>query len=241
MKFFIAAPFGNYLKFSSQSNIIPVTGTWTLEYRGGFVFRAWRIIKTMRYDRKNNGWTNKLGLPNPGINSGLKKTNSNEVLSIAAIENDDFKKLSKIIPPTQSLEINLSCPNLDDKKPLSWNDAALFTVAENNRKYCIAKISPETSKEQLSFLIDQLGFSQIHCCNTLPVKAGGLSGKSLIPYVENLIKIIRKNWGDSVEIIAGGGVNNSQDVINYINLGADHISLGTVYFSPWKIKKIINS
>mgnify|MGYP001181812067 FL=1 len=241
MKFFIAAPFGNYLKFNSHSNIIPVTGTWTLKHRGGLVFRIWRIIKTMRYDRKNNGWTNKLGLPNPGIYSGLKRINPNEVLSIAAIESDDFNKLSKIIPTTQSLEINLSCPNLDDKKPLSWHDAALFTDKKNNRKYCIAKISPETTKEQLSFLIDQLGFSQIHCCNTLPVKEGGLSGKSLIPYVENLIKVIRENWGDSVEIIAGGGVNSSQDAINYINLGANYISLGTICFSPWKIKKIINS
>ena len=241
MKFFIAAPFGNYLKFNSHSNIIPVTGTWTLEYRGGLVFRMWRIIKTMRYDRKNNGWTNKLGLPNPGIYSGLKKTKPNEILSIAAIENDDFIKLSKIIPTKQSLEINLSCPNLVDKKPLSWNDAALFTNKKNNRKYCIAKIAPETTKEQLSFLIDQLGFSQIHCCNTLPINTGGLSGKSLIPYVENLIKVIRENWGDSVEIIAGGGVNSSKDVINYINLGANYISLGTVCFSPWKIQKIINS
>ena len=75
----------------------------------------------------------------------------------------------------------------------------------------------------------------------MPVKEGGLSGKSLIPYVENLIKVIRENWGDSVEIIAGGGVNTSEDAINYINLGANYISLGTVCFSPWKIKKIINS
>ena len=28
--FFIAAPFGNYIKFKKKANVIPVTGTWTL-------------------------------------------------------------------------------------------------------------------------------------------------------------------------------------------------------------------
>ena len=146
MKFFIAAPFGNYLKFKSLTNIIPVTGTWTLEYRSGYLGRALRIIMTMRYDRKRKGWKNKLGLPNEGIKKGLNKIKSNEILSIAAIEDLDFKKLYELIPENQSIEINLSCPNLDEKSPLKWNDAYLFNKSIN-RKYCIAKISPTTTLE----------------------------------------------------------------------------------------------
>ena len=30
--FFIAAPFGNYIKFKKKANVLPVTGTWTLKY-----------------------------------------------------------------------------------------------------------------------------------------------------------------------------------------------------------------
>ena len=240
MKFFIAAPFGNYLKFNSRSNIIPVTGTWTLKYRGGFIYRMWKIASTMRFDQKNNGWINKLGLPNPGIRIGLKKTKPNEILSIAAIDNNDFIDLANLIPANQSIEINLSCPNLDDKEPISWASLDRFTSHQNERNYCIAKISPETTIDQLSYLIDQLGFKQIHCCNTLPVSTGGLSGKALIPYVENLIKLIRQNWGNSIEIIAGGGVSRPSHVNNYINLGANYISLGTVCFRPWKIKNLID-
>ena len=240
MKFFIAAPFGNYLKFKSLTNIIPVTGTWTLEYRSGYVGRAFRIIMTMRYDRKRKGWKNKLGLPNEGIKKGLNKIKSNEILSIAAIEDLDFKKLYKLIPENQSIEINLSCPNLDEKSPLNWNDAYLFNKSIN-RKYCIAKISPTTTLEQLTFLIEDLGFRQIHCCNTLSVKDGGLSGKSLIPYVNSLISMIREKWGDDIEIVAGGGVTSSDDIINYLNLGANHISLGTICMKPWKIKKIVHN
>ena len=43
-----------------------------------------------------------------------------------------------------------------------------------------------------------------------------------------------------VQVIAGGGVTCKQDAQDYINAGAHHISLGSVCFTPWKIKGIIN-
>jgi len=240
LNFFIAAPFGNYIKYKFRDNVISVTGSWTVEHRSGFLGRFLRVLKTMRYDRKRRGWKNKLGLPNEGIKVGLQKTKLNEIMSIAAIEDSDFKKLYKTVPMDQSLEINFSCPNLDEKKPLSWNDAYLFNISPSSRKYCIAKISPIITIDQLAFLIDDLGFKQIHCCNTIPIKEGGLSGKSLIPYVNKLILLIRKRWGSDITIIAGGGVTDPEDIKNYLSRGANHISLGTICFKPWKIKKLIN-
>ena len=52
--------------------------------------------------------------------------------------------------------------------------------------------------------------------------------------------MIRETWGDKVEIIAGGGVSSQIDIENYLNLGSDHISLGTICFKPWKLRGIIN-
>jgi len=239
MKFFIAAPFGNYIKYHSFNNIIPVTGTWTLKYRGAWIKRIFKMSKTLRYSIKHRGWTNKLGLPNPGIEVGLAKTNNNEVLSIAELEKGDFEKLSYLIPIDQSVEINLSCPNIKGGEKLPWDDVKYFNRERSiKREYCIAKISPLTTTDELKFLIDEIGFNQIHCCNTLPVKKGGLSGKELKPYVDKLISIIRTNWGTEIEIIAGGGVVSKKNAIDYIEKGADHISLGTVCFTPWKIKNI---
>jgi len=241
MKFFIAAPFGNYFKFRDKKNIIPVTGTWTLQNRANIIKTIYKILTTLRYDFKNNGWINKLGLPNPGINKGLKSIKRNEILSIAAIKRQDWSELYNIIGNDFNVEINLSCPNLDEKSNIfTSSDLKFFTLNKSNsKKWCIAKISPLTTLDELKYLIDELGFNQIHCCNTLPVSNGGLSGKTLKPYVEKLIKLIRKNWGDKIEIIAGGGVNCRYDVKNYINLGANHISLGTVSFKPWKIDRIV--
>ena len=239
MKYFIAAPFGNYLKYKSYPDVVPVTGTWTMESRGGILKRLWKIGVTLRYNSTYQGWTNKLGLPNPGILVGVKKTALNEILSIGELESGDFKKIVEIVSDDQSLEINLSCPNVKHDKNLSWDDTRLFTTS-SKRKYCIVKVSPLITIDELKFLIEEIGFKQIHCCNTLPVREGGLSGKTLRPYVNKLINIIRDNWGDSIEIIAGGGVENIQHVDDYLTLGADHISLGTICFTPWRVKALIN-
>ena len=64
-KFFISAPFGNYVK---PKGCISVTGTFTRNPQGN---RLWSVLKTLRYNRKLGGWVNKLGLPNPGLLKGL--------------------------------------------------------------------------------------------------------------------------------------------------------------------------
>ena len=87
METFISAPFGNYIK---PKNSIPVTGTWTLKSRGN---RLLAVVKSLRYNRQLRGWTNSLGLPNPGIIDGVKKTKEHEVLSIAQVNEGDFVKL----------------------------------------------------------------------------------------------------------------------------------------------------
>ena len=231
MRTFIAAPFGNYIK---PTGCIPVTGTYTLHPQGN---RLWRILRTLRYDFKSRGWRNRLGLPNPGVKNGLHKHfHGGEVLSIAEVIKGDFRKLVEIIPERTDIELNLSCPNLG--KNLPWDNARVFTQ-KASRKWCIAKLSPLTTPEQLEFLIDDLGFTQLHFSNTLPTPKGGLSGRVLRPYTLELIRLVRENWGDSVEIIAGGGVDNFGAVYEYLNEGANHVSLGSVCFNPFKLKKIL--
>lgn len=233
MKIFVAAPFGNYLTFD---NAISVTGTWTLKHRAGMLKRLWRVASTLRYDFKLQGWVNNLGLPNEGIEVGLERTSSSQILSIAGIERNDWIELESKIPENQSLELNLSCPNISERTV--WNDLPVFFLG-NKRKWCIAKVSPLITPEQLGFLIDEVGFTQIHLCNTLPVLKGGLSGKSLRSYVLSHLEFIRSEWGDSLELIAGGGINEFGVASDYLASGANHLSLGSVCFNPWKTKSLI--
>ena len=227
---FVAAPFGNYIK---PVGTIPVTGTYTLHARGNVL---WSAAKSLRYSTKHKGWTNNMGLPNPGVKVGLHKHIRGEVLSIAEIERNDFKKLYRIVPESMSVELNLSCPNI---RNLPWDSTEIFARNSEKRKWCICKVSPTVTPEDLEFLITKLGFTQIHASNTLPLQGcGGLSGRTLIPYTLDIIRLIKEEWPE-VTIIAGGGVDNFGAVYEYLNEGADHVSLGSVCFNPFKLRKIL--
>ena len=227
---FVAAPFGNWVK---PKDTLPVTGTFTLHPQGN---RVWSVIKSLRYNTKHKGWTNKLGLPNPGVKVGLERHIYGEVLSIAEIERNDFKKLYREIPEGINVELNLSCPNI---RNLPWDSTEIFARNSEKRKWCICKVSPTVTPEDLEFLITKLGFTQIHASNTLPIQGcGGLSGRTLIPYTLDIIRLIREEWPE-VTIIAGGGVDNFGAVYEYLNEGADHVSLGSVCFNPFKLRKIL--
>jgi len=235
-KIFISAPFGNYI---NSERTISVHGTFTRNPRGN---RLWSVLKSLRYDRRLGGWVNKLGLPNPGLHQGLCNVNDkpSDVLSISEIKRGDFQKMNNIIPLDQSLEINFSCPNLGKKLPL--DGAGIFTKVKS-REWCIAKLSPLTDGDELEFVIEHLGFKQIHFSNTLPLpnNRGGLSGATLKPYTLELIDLVRERWGDSVTVIAGGGVTDFSGVMDYLLAGANHVSLGSVCFNPFKLRKLLRS
>jgi len=224
---FIAAPFGNYLR---TKHTVSVHGTFTLYPQGN---RVWAVLKSLRYTKE--GWINKLGLPNPGLLKGLYNVSRNDIISIAEVNRNEFQEMNKIIPQATSIEINLSCPN---SKTLPWDFIKQWP--NKDRKWCIAKMSPLSTPEEIEYVINQ-GFRQLHFSNTLPHKKGGLSGKSIIPYTKRLIRLVRDDFKSmDIEIIAGGGVTTKQDIEEYLNEGADHISIGSGWFRPLKMRKLIN-
>jgi len=235
-KYFIAAPFGNYIK---HKNAISVKGTYTMLHRPGLVKQ---LIKTLRYDFEKKGWKNQLGLRNPGIHQGLNKykNNGKEIISIAAMLPIDWVDFANDIPDHINLELNLSCPNTD-KVEIDYKTLTKFYNAfwNNKRQWCIAKISPLSTEDEIKRLLD-IGFGQIHCSNTLPITGGGLSGNELIWYTMKHIEFLKTHF-PSVKIIAGGGIDHIDVVRFYKSKGADYFSLGTVCFTPWKLLKILNA
>tara|TARA_Y100001954_G_scaffold231993_1_gene282483 strand:+ start:1880 stop:2587 length:708 start_codon:yes stop_codon:yes gene_type:complete len=230
--YFISAPFGNYLKFK---NCISVTGTWTVNPRPGLIKQ---LFKTLRYVNTEHGrtWRNKIGLRNKGIKVGMLKTSYDDVLSIAALEPLDWEKIRLMISPDRCIELNISCPNLDTHNDTtSWKGFDKFPTHMRNT-WCIVKVPPTASKELIDKIVDA-GYKQIHASNTVPTELGGLSGKVIVPYTLKLIDYIKMKH-PHVEVIAGGGVKNKLDAKTYLDAGADHISIGTACFTPWKIKSI---
>ena len=229
---FISPPFGNYLYFS---NTIPIKGSFTLEPRSGLFTQ---ILKTLRYSYENRAWINKIGLRNKGLDWAIeeyKKTNHEQIISIAIMTKEDIPKILNKIPQDMNIELNVSCPNAEKK----MINQGLSEFVHDKRKWCIIKVSPTTSFDTLDDYYKQ-GFRQFHCSNTLPTHTGGMSGRQLIPYNEKLIKHLKKNYKD-VQVIGGGGIQTKQDIDVYRKFGADHFAISTLFFCPYKAYKLLNS
>jgi len=230
MRIYIAAPFGNYLYFNG---IRSVRGSFTLMKRPGLLKQ---IAKTLRYH--DGEWYNAIGLRNPGVDHGIKKYRANreDVLSLAAIDPGDWEYLNQIVPQDMDVELNLSCPNIkhfDDYTAGAENFI-------NGKRQVIAKLSPYITSTQVQELVAK-GFTSFHCCNTLPTEQGGKSGRSLRLYVEQTMDFIYRhsNNPNELEVIAGGGIYDIEDLLHYQREGATSFSLGTVCFNPLKLHKLL--
>ena len=122
MVLFVSPPFGNYLSLPYTTSI---KGSFTLYPRSGLFSQ---ILKTLRYDFENSCWRNKIGLRNPGIEYAIsryyvskskdseKNTNMRHIISIAILNKNEVEKLNDIVPRDCNIELNVSCPNVDDEK-----------------------------------------------------------------------------------------------------------------------------
>ena len=222
---FISPPFGNYVNLS---NTIPITGSFTLEPRKGLFLQ---IIKTLRYSFEHEGWVNKIGLRNKGLDWALKNIDEKKILSIAILQQDEVSKIIQKLPENRNIEINVSCPNTEKK----MIQTGIGEFLNPKRKWCIIKISPNTTNEEIDHYYS-MGFRQFHCCNTIPVKQGGLSGRKLIPYNEKKISYLKEKY-PNCQIIAGGGIQSYDDLLHYKQLGVNNFSISTLLFHPIKFAK----
>ena len=224
MKYYIAAPFGNYLH---KPDMYSVMGTYTLQPRPGLLKQ---ILKTLRYSFHYNGWTNKLGLRNPGIHDAINKYYQNpsrRIISLYGFNRGEWETLAKYTRGMKQ-ELNLSCPNVENKFHNTGCPVELFPDA-------ILKMSPLTTEEEIVMYMER-GVRRWHFSNTLPVSQGGLSGKTLMQYNRKLIKFTLSE-DKRAKVIGGGGVTSMSDVRFYKDLGCIGVSLGSVCMLPFGLRR----
>lgn len=222
MVLFIGPPFGNYIDLPFT---VSIKGSYTCEARPGLLGQ---ILRTLRYSFEHQGWINKIGLRNKGIDYAMTKYNPKHIYSLAILNKSEIDVLEAKIPKNANIELNVSCPNAE--KHMISNGLSKFI--NKDRKWCILKISPQCSLDEFSNYYDQ-GFRQFHCSNTMPTSRGGLSGPVLRANNLNLIREIKENYPD-VEIIGGGGIQSYQNMLQYRHCGAEHFSISTLLFHPIK-------
>ncbi|MEM9082993.1 MAG: hypothetical protein AAGB34_05290 [Planctomycetota bacterium] len=224
----ISAPFGNYIQ---PTGTTPTLGTFTMARRRG---RLWRTIRTVRYDPFSKAWINKIGLRNPGIASVESKPDNadlhDKVISIHGFNENEWAELvhrAAALAPL-AIELNISCPNVGE---LSW-PPDLFERAVSTGVRAIVKIPPVRFRPMVEAALNA-GVRTLHCCNTLPVPAGGMSGKPLKPVALECINHIRSHHDtDNLIIVGGGGITTPADIDDYANAGANHFAIATKCFNP---------
>ena len=232
----ISAPFGNYIHPAGTTRTL---GTFTLERRPG---RWHRVLRTVRYTPRLGAWVNRIGLRNPGIAWLERKAASGAVhvadaiVSVHGFHDQEWRALieraARLSPG--AIELNVSCPNVGE---LSW-PRWLFAEAERALPgRVIVKVPPVRYEAMVRDALAG-GVRMLHCCNTLPVPGGGMSGKPLLPLalvVVGRVRAIATEMGiarEGVVVIGGGGITEPGDVDAYADAGADRVAIGTKVFHP---------
>lgn len=233
MNLIVSAPFGNYLTFEGITSTI---GTYTLSNRQGLykINLIKGLLFRLHYIRKI-GWINKMGLPSPGISYLQNKikngyTIRDKILSIHGFNDREWQQLIYIASNLKPLavEFNVSCPNVGEAN-IPKN---LFTLAIQKKLRIIVKLPPVNYRKIATLALDS-GVRAFHCCNTYPSPLGGLSGQLLQPMVAQCIEDVRDMAArEELDIIAGGGIRNADDIYFYKNLGANKFALATLFLNP---------
>lgn len=228
MALVISAPFGNHDLFAYEG-AIRTRGTFTLDRRGGRLWRLWRIAWTLRYHRALKAWTNKLGLPNPGIDESPFDLDAYGSIHGFNLYDWDLMLL-KAYNRYKRVELNLSCPNVHQQEMKTLVTVGGTYVERLGVDYIIAKLSPVYTMELGEQLYD-VGVRHFHLCNTFPVPCGGMSGKPLKQLSLRAVELFRNKWPD-VHLIGGGGVTGIADARDYLSAGANDVAIATMLLNP---------
>jgi dihydroorotate dehydrogenase (NAD+) catalytic subunit len=196
-----------------------------------------------------HGMLNAIGLANPGrerfLADALPRLRLLGVpiwVSVGGFCAEDYAQTCSELGSVAAIELNLSCPNVDEAA-----DSAAEIVAACRRATALpiyAKLSAaHPDLADVARAVASAGADGLSLINTLrglalhpktlePVLArgqGGLSGPSLKPIA--LAAVHTCYAATKLPIVGMGGVATGQDVIDLVACGARDVALGTVLFS----------
>jgi dihydroorotate dehydrogenase len=242
----LSAPFGNWLNIEHAT---PTLGTYTWSYRGGRAWQLWRVLRTVRYYRRLGGWVNRLGLPNPGIESLVRHCLGgghycrSKIISVSARSTDEWLKVMlnalQLLP--LGLELNPSCPNCDEPDASDYRHvfaaAVRYAAAYGNLTRLIVKLPPVRYRTRLQEAAEA-GIAGYHCCNSLPTPGGGMSGAPLkgiaLEVTEHVRRFVEYAGLADPLLIGGGGVKGRRDAQDFLDAGATHVAIGSDLFFLWR-------
>lgn len=224
--------------------------------------------KTPRVAETASGMLNAIGLQNPGVDEIIKTEvpflanyDTSIIANISGSTVEEYELVAKAFNNTDqvhALELNISCPNVKEGGVQFGTDpemAARVTsiVKEASNLPVYVKLSPNVADiVSMAKAVEAAGADGLSMINTLvgmqidlqarrPLlanKTGGLSGKAIKPVAIRMIYEVYKHV--SIPIIGMGGVDNAEDVLEFLLAGASAVGIGTANFqNPFICPEII--
>ena len=195
-----------------------------------------------------HGMLNAIGLANPGrdrfLAEHLPRLRELRVplwVSVGGFCADDYAETCSRLADLEAIELNLSCPNVDEAADSAAEIVAASRQATELPLY--AKLSaahPDVA--EVARAVAAAGADGLSLINTLrgtalderlrPVLArgsGGLSGPALKPVALHAVSVCNAVTG--LPIVGMGGIQTGRDALEFAACGADDIALGTVLFA----------
>ncbi|WP_368929459.1 dihydroorotate dehydrogenase [Bacillus pumilus] len=223
---------------------------------------------TPRVAETGAGMLNAIGLQNPGLKGvlenelpWLEQFDTPIIANVAGSQVDDYVEVAKQISQAKNvhaLELNISCPNVKTGGIAFGTDsqmAAALTkaVKDVSSVPVYVKLSPNVANiVEIAKAIESAGADGLTMINTLigmrldlktgkPIlanKTGGLSGPAIKPVAVRMVHEVSQ--AVSIPIIGMGGVQNAEDVLEFLLAGASAVAVGTANFvNPFICPEII--
>ena len=209
---------------------------------------------------------NAIGLTNPGIEMGLKdmapqwaEWDATVLMSMSAESVHQFDEMAATasgVSGFAAIELNLSCPNVEQGDLFSYTEKGTFQAVEAVKRHAdvpvLAKLAPNVPDiVPIARAAVSAGADALTICNTIPAMAidlesrrpalgnitGGLSGPGLHPVAVALV--YRAALAVDVPIIGVGGIFTAEDALEFILAGATAVQVGSAnladLWAPFRI------
>jgi dihydroorotate dehydrogenase (NAD+) catalytic subunit len=195
-----------------------------------------------------HGMLNAIGLANPGrdrfLTDHLPRLGELGIplwVSVGGFCAEDYAETCSALSGIEAIELNLSCPNVDEAA-----DSAAEIVAACRRATGLplyAKLSAaHADVAEVAQAVEAAGADGLSLINTLRAVAldrqlrpalargsGGLSGPSLKPVALHAVSVCYE--ATNLPTVGMGGIQSGRDALEFAACGAADVALGTVLFA----------
>ncbi len=223
----------------------------------GVANEPWVGNPTPRVAETYGGMLNAVGLQNPGIDlfverdiPYLAKFDTRIIVNVCGRTIEDYCEVVRRLAsqPVDMLEINISCPNVEEGgiafgQSAKSVEAITKEVKKHAKQPIIMKLSPNvTDIAEMAKAAEAGGADALSLINTitgmkidihkrkfaLANKTGGLSGPAIHPVAVRMV--YQAAQAVKIPIIGMGGIMTAEDAIEMILAGASAVSVGTANF-----------